>query len=230
MSLEITTLTLSMPFNLGTVNCYLLRTNASFFLIDTGVENKRGELEEQLVAAGCQPGNLLLILITHGDFDHIANAAYLRKKFNSKIAMHVDDFGMAEQGDMFSSRKQPNIFIRTLAPLVIRLKQADRFNPDITLSDGDDLSPFGFDARVLSIPGHSKGSIGYLTSNGDLFCGDLLANIEQPALSSLMDDVPTAYSSIDKLKTHTIQTVYPGHGKPFLMKDFLRSEPEPQKS
>lgn len=220
---EIITLTLSMPFNLGTVNCYLVKTDTGFFLIDTGVENKRAELEAKLVSAGCQPGNLKLILITHGDFDHIANAAYLRNKFNSKIAMHADDFGMSEQGDMFSSRKQPNIIIRSLAPLIIRLKQADRFTPDITLTDGDELSQFGFDARVLSIPGHSKGSIGILTPNGDLFCGDLLANIEQPELSSLMDDIPTAYASIDKLKGYDIQTIYPGHGKPFQMEDFLTS-------
>ena len=163
-----------------------------------------------------------MIVITHGDFDHIGNAAYLRQKFGAKIAMHADDVGMAERGDMFWNRKKGNRLYRSLVPKLFRFGTADRFQPDVIVGDGTGLTEYGFDAKVISIPGHSKGSISILTSAGDLFCGDLLENAKQPAASSIVDDIPTAQASIEKLANQDVKIVYPGHGKPFPMKLFLK--------
>ena len=93
--------TITTPFILNTsINCYLVRTPDGFVLIDTGRNNKRDTIEKELEGAGCRPGDLKLIILTHGDFDHCGNASYLRNKFGSKIAMHKDDSGMVERGDM----------------------------------------------------------------------------------------------------------------------------------
>ena len=81
MPLEITQIRVALPYRLGSVNCYLIKTETGFVLIDTGSSNGRAELEHQLERAGCKPGNLRLILLTHGDFDHTGNAAHLRKRF-----------------------------------------------------------------------------------------------------------------------------------------------------
>jgi hydroxyacylglutathione hydrolase len=51
--------------------------------------------------------------------------------------------------------------------------------PDVRLNEGYDRSQFDVHASVLSLPGHSKGSMGILTNNGDFLCGDLLENIRQ---------------------------------------------------
>ena len=145
------------------------------------LELDRDELEGVLARAGCQPGDLELIVITHGDFDHTGNAAYLAKTFGAKIAMHPDDAGMAERGDMFWNRQSGGDLIRTLAPLFSTLfgfGRSQRFAPDLAIEEGYDLSAHGCDARVLSLSGHSKGSIGILAADGDLFCGDLLANVD----------------------------------------------------
>ncbi|MBN2255231.1 MAG: MBL fold metallo-hydrolase, partial [Deltaproteobacteria bacterium] len=158
MQQEFKTITLPLPFKMGSVNCYLVKTDNDYMLIDTGGANARSDLEKALQSAGCKPGNLKLIVLTHGDFDHIGNAAYLREKFGAKIAMHKDDCGMAERGDMFWNRKSGNALIRILAPVLFRFGQTNRFQPDVHLSDGDKLSEYGFDATVLEIPGHSKGS------------------------------------------------------------------------
>jgi hydroxyacylglutathione hydrolase len=101
MRQEIKTINLLLPYHLGSVNCYLIETETGYILIDTGGSNKRTDLEKELESAGCQPGYLKLIVLTHGDFDHTGNAAYLRKKFGTTIAMHDDDSGMVERGDMF---------------------------------------------------------------------------------------------------------------------------------
>jgi hydroxyacylglutathione hydrolase len=70
-----------------------------------------------------------LIVITHGDFDHIGNAAYLRQKFGAKIAMHADDVGMAERGDMFWNRKKGNRLYSRWFRSYLDLVQRTDFNP-----------------------------------------------------------------------------------------------------
>lgn len=212
-----------MPFNFGSVNCYLARNETGFILIDTGLANQRAGLERELEKAGSTTGSLKLIVITHGDFDHIGNAAYLRDHYGAKIAMGAGDSGMAEKGDMFYNRNKPNFLLRILMPVIFRLKEADRFTPDLLLADGDDLTPYGFEAQVLSIPGHSKGSIGVLTAGYDLFCGDLLDNTDQPTLNSIIDDPATANASLERIVKMNLKTVYPGHGKPFPMEQFIKS-------
>ena len=178
-----------------------------------------GELE----SAGCKPINLNLIVLTHGDFDHTGNCAFLREKFGTRAAMHVDDGGMAERGDMFYNRQSGNALIRTMAPMLFRFAKSDRFKPDLYIEEGHDLSEYGFDARVLHLPGHSKGSIGVLTAGGNLFCGDLLDNTDSPVVSSIMDDLAAAKASVEKLRGLEIHTVYPGHGRPFPMELFLNN-------
>jgi len=75
MSIEIKTISLLLPYKLGGVNCYLIETDTGYILIDTGGSNRRTDLEKELESAGCQTGNLKLIVLTHGDFDHTGNAA-----------------------------------------------------------------------------------------------------------------------------------------------------------
>jgi glyoxylase-like metal-dependent hydrolase (beta-lactamase superfamily II) len=215
MQKETKTIRLPLPFHLGSVNCYLIETDTGYVLIDTGGSNSRGNLVRALESAGCKPGLLQLIILTHGDFDHTGNTAFLRKSFGAKIAMHSDDLGMVESGDMFAGRKKPNVLMRMLLAIFSGFVMSERFSPDLMVEDGDDLSGYGLDARVISIPGHSKGSIGILTDHGDLFCGDLLVNTDKPALNSLIDERSAAKASLQILRGMSIGTVYPGHGQPF---------------
>lgn len=221
MTLEIKTI--AMPFLSVSVNCHLVRTSHGFVLIDTGRAKKRGTIEKELVSAGCLPGNLRLIVLTHGDFDHCGNAGYLREKFRTQVAMHNDDSGMVERGDMLWNRGKPNVLVRIASRLFFRLSKSDRFKPDLYVDEGYDFSEYGFEARVLHIPGHSRGSIGILTAGGDLFCGDLLANVDKPEVWSIIDDKVAAYASVEKLKRLQINTVYPGHGQPFPMELFIET-------
>jgi hydroxyacylglutathione hydrolase len=220
MTPEIKTIRLLLPLKLGSVNCYLIETNTGFILIDTGSSNKRTDLEKELKHASCKPGNLTLIILTHGDFDHTGNAAYLRKAFCAKIAMHSGDLGMIEHGNMFFNRKKGNIFLKIITRIFFKFDTSKRCTPDVYVDDGYDFSEYGFNAKVLHLPGHSHGSIGILTANGNLFCGDLLENITNPSQGSIIDDVTEANASVEKLNKLKINTVYPGHGKPFQMSSY----------
>jgi len=217
MPQDINILTFPLPLRLGRVNCYLIHTSSGHVLIDTGGSNARKELRTELESAGCMPGSLNLIILTHGDFDHIGSAAFLRSAYGTSIAMHPADASMAECGDMFVNRKKPIFPIRALVRLFTGFGKSERFTPDILLEEEYDLSQYGLEAKVISLPGHSRGSIGILTVSGDLFCGDLFENTKGPALNSLMDDASAAHDSASSLEGLKIKAVYPGHGQPFAL-------------
>ncbi len=197
-------------------NCYLIQTCRGSILIDTGRASKLRKLEKEMKNSGCRPEDLSLILLTHGDFDHTGSCAYFQKKYNIKIGMHFDDFGMVERGDMFWNRKAGNVIAKKIVNLLFAIK---KFKPDFSVDEGYDLTEYGLDARVIYIPGHSKGSIGILTSEGDLFCGDLFMNNKKPSFCSIIDNKEEFDESIRKIKDLDVKKVYPGHGKPFYMSE-----------
>ncbi len=222
--MHVTINAISLPFAFGpvTVNCYLIRAESHFVLIDTGVSTSQKRLDQRLKRAGCQPGDLRLILVTHGDFDHTGNAAHLRTVFGCKIAMHADDAPMAERGDMFIGRRGPGFPISRVMAAVAGFGRLQRFTPDLLVRDGDDLSALGLEALVISVPGHSRGSVAILTTEGDLFCGDLLESIREPALNSMMDDVAAGDASLERVRCLNVRMVYPGHGRPFLLEELVK--------
>jgi glyoxylase-like metal-dependent hydrolase (beta-lactamase superfamily II) len=218
MALEIKTI------NLGFVNCYLVKTDAGFILVDTGMPSSRKTVEKELEKAGCLPGSLNLIIATHGDIDHTGNCAYLREKYKTKIAMHKDDSYMVENGDMAAKRKVKSVFMRLMHVFMSRSKKFrevlnsfEKFKPDMYLDEGQSLKEFGFDAKVLHIPGHTKGSIGILTSENDFFAGDTINNHGWAII--IMDEKELAESA-KRLKDLNMRNVYQGHGKPFKMETF----------
>ncbi|MFC1897009.1 MBL fold metallo-hydrolase [Chloroflexota bacterium] len=221
---ELIPIKLALPYRTGNVNCYLVKTDTGFILVDTGSSKNCKELDSKLEQFGCNSGNLRLIILTHGDFDHTGNAAYIRRNFNTKIAMHSEDSQIVERGHMFLNRKKGNFFQNWIIKTLVRFGKSQRFTPDLYITSEFTLSEYGLNAEVIHIPGHSKGSIGILTADGKLFCGDLLANsdkIDKPTINPIMDDVETANRSIEMLKNLKVDIVYPGHGKPFTMNSFL---------
>jgi hydroxyacylglutathione hydrolase len=205
-------------------NSYLLKTGTGFILIDTGFSWQRGKLRKTLETVGCMPGDLKLVVITHADFDHTGNCAWLQKKYKAPIAIHRAESAVVERGRMLLSRKnRQGVFARTMVD-VMGLFIFRRFKPDIYIDEGNDLSRYGLDARVFHIPGHSMGSIGILTADGHFFCGDLLTNEKRPEKSTLVDDAVEMDASVERLKSLDIRTIYPGHGRPFTLAQYIQSK------
>ena len=203
------------------VNCYLVTTGESgFTLIDSGLSLGRTRLVKELENTGCLPGNLRLILITHADSDHTGNAAFLRREYGAKIALHPAEARAAQSGNLLDSRKSQTLLTRLIISL-FKPPESDRFAPDLAVEDGQDLSAYGLKARVVHLPGHTAGSIGILTIQGDLFCGDMLM-ARKDGLRFGYGNPLDYKDSLEKLKNLEITTFYPGHGRPFSMEDFLR--------
>jgi glyoxylase-like metal-dependent hydrolase (beta-lactamase superfamily II) len=206
------------------VNCYLVTaSDGGFVLIDSGLSMGRSRLVKELESAGCRPGKLNLILITHADPDHIGNAAYLRRKYATKIAMHLAEIKAAESGNMLYNRKSQASLTRTIFS-IFKPGKSDRFTPDFTVEDGQDLSSYGLEAKVIHLPGHTAGEIGILTMQGDLFCGDMLMERKEGPRVGYGDPLDFK-DSLEKLKSLEIKTFYPGHGRPFSKEAFLKNFP-----
>jgi hydroxyacylglutathione hydrolase len=217
------------PCELGSItdkdtNCYLLKTANGFFMIDSGYAFSRRVVNKALVEAGCKPGNLKLIVLTHGDVDHTGNCKYLRRKYAAKIAIHRDEAVAAVTGDMLAVRKNPTGAFLKFLMVLVRLVMPRRFKPDILLTDGDDLSQYGLTAKVLHTPGHTIGSISILTTEGDLFCGDLLVGGRNPGINHLVDDLAQMKAGVSRIKGLDIRQVYPGHGRPFTLQELMKND------
>ena len=218
--------------SLGGTNCYLATTGNGHILFDTGFPFQRSKLEEELERRCDKPGSLELIVVTHGDIDHTGNCAYLREHYGAKIAMHEGDTEMCMKDGMTRDRGEvpANLPLPLLALWLAKglltfalgqvrwRKPFDRFEPDLLLEEGQSLAEYGFDAKILYTPGHSKGSISVLTYDRDLICGDMFSNAWGRIIKS------TDEAALDRLKELGIETFYPGHGKPFSMEQLLNDQ------
>ncbi|HWT73867.1 MAG TPA: MBL fold metallo-hydrolase [Mobilitalea sp.] len=221
--------------NLNGVNCYLVKTEESFVLIDTagpitmdkGYNNRREELEKQLDKNGCIPGKLKAIVLTHGDVDHVANAAYLRDKYHTIIAMHKEDTDLVERltlDKMMESFRYRSLILKVIFAVMNKtirrisaktLANFEAFAPDLLLKEDDSLSSYGIAARIIHLPGHTAGSIAIMTEEGDLIAGDIVTNMKKPGPALNASDFKQLFKSISKLKSLNIKMIYPGHGEPF---------------
>lgn len=224
-----------IPIELGGVNSYLVEAERGFVLVDTGghlvmdksFDNRRQKLLEALEAAGCTPGQLRLILLTHGDNDHTANASFLRQTFGAPIALHPADLPLVDNPDLtllLGSFQYRSVLLRLIFRLmkgkithITRKTLADfeTFHPDILLADGMDLNEYGIEAKVISLPGHTPGSVGLIFEDGSLLSGDTLVNNKKPAHAPNAADFKALSQSVSRLRSLNVHTVYPGHGAPF---------------
>lgn len=194
-----------------TDNCYLVSNGKDAFLVDTG-----SAICYDKVLTECSKYNVKLIVLTHTHFDHAENAAKLSKHFGIPVACHEADVELFESFD-----KQPMESYGIVGKVVLGtslkvLRQTKVEKPDnlIFIKDGDDLSAYGFDAKIIGLPGHTKGSIGVDVEGTHLLVGDELDNWISPATGHLYNDLDAIKNSADKIVKLGERTLYYGHGKP----------------
>lgn len=194
----------------GNVNCYIVADNDKAILIDTGRKKYRDKILEK-----CREFHVGLIVLTHGHMDHCQNAAYLANALHIPIAMNKKDLNLIPD-----NRKQA-LFAKTfLGKIVLSVSLSsfekdslEVFEPKIYLENDDDLSEYGIAAKVVELPGHTKGSIG-IKVDDNLFVGDALMNMFYPTLSMLYADEQEMLSSAEYISELGDKTIYFGHGKP----------------
>lgn len=95
------------------------------------------------------------------------------------------------------------------------------FTPELFLKEGDSLEAFGFSAKVLSLPGHTKGSLGLDAGEAGVLVGDALMNMFYPTVSMLWNDQKALLQSAAKLSALGPRTIHFGHGKSICNRNWI---------
>jgi hydroxyacylglutathione hydrolase len=178
------------------VNCYLTACTATgeAVVIDPGDD---AEIILQRITlmklAVCH------ILLTHGHFDHIGATAALQKATGAQVHAHRDDLDLIREASAHAA--------------FFGLPATEPFTVDSFVADGDEIVWGTLTAKVLTTPGHSRGSVCYLVDR-DVFVGDtlfsrgigrtdLFGGNHQQLLSSIKEKLLTLPDDVN---------VYSGHG------------------
>ena len=195
----------------GTDNCYLVTDGRAAILVDTA-----GRQYLDLVTAECDKYEMKLIVLTHVHFDHAENAAELSKRYGVPVAIHPKDEELFESFDKQPLKSSGVVGTVVLGMSLKVLKNTPVERPDnlIFVGEGEDLSAYGFNARVIELPGHTLGSIGVDVEEKHLLVGDALDNWLRPGVGHLFYDRDAIEKSAEKIRAMGDRTIWYGHGKP----------------
>lgn len=202
----------------GNVNCYIVADNDKAILIDTGRKKYCEKILER-----CKKFHVSLIVLTHGHMDHCQNAAYLAEALHIPIAINKNDM------DLITDNRKQSLLAKTLLGKIVlsvslssfEMDSLELFDPIIYLKNGDDLSEYGIAAKVVELPGHTKGSIG-VEIEDNLFVGDALMNMFYPTVSMLYVDEQEMLLSAKYISELGEKTIYFGHGKPKRNREWVK--------
>ncbi len=179
-------------------NCYFLRVAGSDkgVLIDPGSEPD--QLRQALDRLGAKP---VLLLATHGHFDHVGAVDALAQAYGVPFACHRADVELLDGlEDTFA---------------FYGMGQTKKPKVDQLLENGQILEIAGLRLQVLATPGHTPGGLCfYDAEGGHLFSGDTLFQQSVGRSDMPGGDGPRLIQSIQtKLYTLPSETrVWPGHG------------------
>ena len=198
----------------GSVNCYIIGRPGKCSLVDTATEEYFPQLYPRAAELGVR-----LIVLTHGHYDHVCGAAKLAAALGVPIAMHPADTPLLRQpdcsamyADTFTGRVMLRAFRRGAARVV------PPFEATVELCDKLDLSAFGAEGEIMTLPGHTPGSVGVFY-DGALAAGDAVFNIFTACRAKIYCDRDAAEASYKRImRDGRITGVYPGHGRPLFLK------------
>ena len=177
-------------------NCYLVycEETRDCAVIDPGADPEK--IVSTIADLELKP---VVVLNTHGHVDHIGANIDIVKKYGVPLGIHAADTGMLQVSDYIE--------------LSLLLGAKNSPPPDRLLAEGDEIAVGRKSLRVIHIPGHTPGSVGFvhggvLFSGDTLFCGGV-GRTDLPG-GSWKDLERSIRDRILSLPEETI--VLPGHG------------------
>jgi len=217
---------------LSVTNCYLMRADKGYVLVDTAYDWEWDAFCRELEIAGVGFGDLEYLILTHHHDDHAGLLNQLvAQNPRIKIVMseHAKDLLAKGRNDWSRGGGYINRRINALATLkrVLDKKWTQTFPPYVTRDDDILVTEdtglrelgIGLDGRIIQTPGHSTDSISVALPDGDWLVGDAAANILQFAGTKycvpLVEDLDQYYRTWTIILEAGAKQILPAHGGPF---------------
>ena len=210
------------PVRFGINRCYLIREEG-VIMIDGGPPKKLKAFQKFIGGIPIRPEDIRLIVLTHGDFDHVGSAGEIRSLTGAKIAIHENDretFEKALHHFPTGTTAWGHSLRFILNPVTTVLFKFPGQKADIVLDNSDyPLHEFGINGSIVFTPGHTSGSVSVLLESGDAFVGCLAHNNLpfrlKPGLPIFADDIEEVRKNWKKVIERRAKMIYPAHGDPF---------------
>ncbi|WP_433021676.1 MBL fold metallo-hydrolase [Kribbella sp. CA-294648] len=201
-----------LRFEVG--QAYLWQDEDGLTLIDTGPLGMGEAIRLAIKDLGRDPAELRRIVLTHAHGDHAGSAAEIRQWSDAPLLVHRYDAPLVEG----VAPIPPPVLLDWERPLFAEVDghlAAPPIPVDTELADGD-LLDFGGGAQVISIPGHTEGSIAVsLPQHGVLFTGDAVAEYQGRVILGVFNqDRTAAMHSLSRLAGLDTELLCFGHGEP----------------
>lgn len=190
-------------------NLYVIKGKNGDVLIDTGFIGMKRALKRWL-----DKFNIKLVILTHAHVDHTWNAAYIKNLYKCKLALSKDDIENIDNRNIKSTpstnkhknwTKLMNYGMKKFIP--------QKYKIDMKLNNNQTIKKYGLDLKIVSLPGHTDGSIGVLYKDY-LFAGDALVNRKkQPQIAYQNQHNKKALSSYQKIMELAPKIIFVGHDK-----------------
>lgn len=139
------------------------------------------------------------ILLTHGHFDHICGVKELKDNFGGEIFIHPADALCLEDEE------------KSLCNCTDDYSQIP-VSADTLIEDGDEISLGATNIKVMHTPGHTKGSVIYITDK-DIFSGDTLFRLSMGRTDLPGGSTKELFKSLKEIgKIEGEYDIYCGHG------------------
>jgi glyoxylase-like metal-dependent hydrolase (beta-lactamase superfamily II) len=180
-------------------NCYVLHAQGSPDAVVVDPGSSPEELKSVLDGRGLRP---VVLLATHGHYDHVGAAHALAQAYGAPFAMARADDGLLDAlEDTFAF----------LGMGCTRRPTVDRW-----LSPGDRVDAAGLRLKVLGTPGHTPGGLCFWhAESGSLFSGDTLfaGSVGRSDMEGGDHAALIAGIRRELFPLPDAAVVYPGHGE-----------------
>jgi len=187
-------------------------------LIDTGYISGFEETEKSITQLGVNLPDISLIISTHTHCDHIGGNHRIQQESGCDIALHkIGKYFIDTRDDWATWWRYYN-------------QQAQFFNCTRSLEDGETITLGPHEFEVIYTPGHAAdGIVLYNRRDKILISSDTLWQTDMAVMTLRIEGSRALFhmqESLQKIEELDVQTVYPGHGKPFqnMQKAITRSK------
>ncbi len=200
----------------GRSNVFLLANAGRHLLIDSGAKFVRKQLFGQLDTLRVTSDSLAALILTHTHFDHSENAAQIKQRYRTRVVVHESEAALLQRGanpPIRGSVKFSKWLLRRVGNRVEVGHTVQPVKPDCLIEKTVDLTPLGFDAKIIHTPGHSPGSCSVIIENHIAVVGDAMFGLIPGSIfPPFAFDVPMLIQSWKTLLDTGCSIYLPAHG------------------